>query len=81
MIFLSEEKMASTKMLEEFGFPPEEIAAFLQMEESRQYFAQERLLRKHRKALLEGIHRDEKRLADLDLQDGRQRASRVGRKG
>lgn len=81
MIFLSEEKMASTKMLEEFGFPPEEIAAFLQMEESRQYFAQERLLRKHRKALLEGIHRDEKRLADLDLQDGRPRASRVGRKG
>ena len=73
--------MASTKMLEEFGFPPEEIAAFLRMEESRQYFAQERLLRKHRKALLEGIHRDEKRLADLDLQDGRPRASRVGRKG
>ena len=67
MIFLSEEKMASTNMLEEFGFPPEEIAAFLRMEESRQYFAQERLLRKHRKALLEGIHRDEKRLADLDF--------------
>ena len=58
--------MVAKETLEKFGLSPEEVTEFFRLHERKQYSALERLLRKCRQSLLDGIHRDEKLISDLD---------------
>ncbi len=58
--------MALKEMLAEIGMPPEDISEFFRLGEAGLYDAQVKLLRKYREELLEGIHRDEKIISNLD---------------
>ncbi len=58
--------MISEERLTEIGLSQEDIAEFFRLEEALQYAAQEKLLRRYRARYLDDVHKNEKRISDLD---------------
>lgn len=58
--------MAAEELFAEIGMSADDAARFAVLEEEHRYREQERLLRKYRDMLLEGVHRGEKLISDID---------------
>lgn len=58
--------MIPQELLKKLGMSPEEIAEFIRLHELGRFSAQQKLLRKYRQRLLDGIHKNEKLIAELD---------------
>ena len=58
--------MVSAEMLSEIGLSQEDVAEFFRLEETKQYLAQEKLLRKYRKTYLDDVHKGERLISNID---------------
>lgn len=58
--------MISAERLTEIGLSQEDVAEFVRLETLGQYTSQERLLRRYRTLYLDDVHKNEKRISDLD---------------
>lgn len=58
--------MVTEELLAEIGLSTKDISEFFRLEESKQYLAQERLLRKYRHTYLDDVHKREKLISQLD---------------